>query len=201
MVEQARSLDTTGDRIADARGLKAFSAGTFHLVFRVSLRQHCGFCDENQNESPQPLYGLGEIGIIGWLLIKGAKDEAWTSQRPDLGAMMEWNREPSPRSLARVAGLLQLLEAGTSTFGQVIVREKLFVSGNAAATAANVLGHEPLFWTGFAFSLIGVVFHIAWTLALYDLFKPVSRRVSLFAAFVMLVGCAIQAMSCLLCLV
>jgi hypothetical protein len=26
--------------------------------------------------SAAPLYGLGEIGIIGWLLVKGAKDEA-----------------------------------------------------------------------------------------------------------------------------
>ena len=43
-----------------------------------------------------------------------------------------------------------------------------------------------------------MVFHIAWALLLYDLFKPVSRRVSLFAAFVILVGCAIQALTSVL---
>jgi hypothetical protein len=97
-----------------------------------------------------------------------------------------------------MAGVSQLLEAITATFGQVIVLDRLVVSGNAAATAANILGHERLFWLGFASSLIGVVFHIGWVLLLYDLLKPVNRRLSLFAMFVILVGCAIQALTTLL---
>jgi hypothetical protein len=97
-----------------------------------------------------------------------------------------------------MAGVCQLLEGTTATFGQVIVRGSLVVFGNAAATAANILAHERLFWLGFASSVIGVVFHIAWALLLYDLFKPVNRRVSLFAAFVILVGCAIQALTSVL---
>src|SRR5262249_4603292 len=40
-----------------------------------------------------------------------------------------------------------------------------------------------------------VICHLAWALATYDLFKPVSRRISLFAVFVILVGCAIQAVT------
>ena len=106
--------------------------------------------------------------------------------------------EASPRSLARMAGVFQLLEALTATFGQVIVLGRLVVAGNAAATAVNILGHERLFWVGFASCLIGVVFHIAWALLLYDLLKPVNRRLSLFAVFVILVGCAIQAVTSLL---
>jgi hypothetical protein len=97
-----------------------------------------------------------------------------------------------------MAGVFQLLEALTATFGQVIVLDRLFVSGNAAATAANILGHERLFRLGFASSLIGVVCHIAWAVLLYDLLKPVNRRLSLFAVFVILVGCAIQALTSLL---
>jgi len=91
-----------------------------------------------------------------------------------------------------------MLEGTTATFGQVIVLGSLVVFRNAAATAGNILAHERLFWLGFASSVIGVVFHIAWALLLYDLFKPVSRRVSLFAAFVILVGCAIQALTSVL---
>jgi hypothetical protein len=106
--------------------------------------------------------------------------------------------EASPRSLARMAGVFQLLEALTATFGQVIVLDRLVISGNAAATAANILGHERLYWLGFASSLIGVVFHLAWALLLYDLLKPVNRRLSLLALFVILVGCAIQALTSLL---
>ena len=112
--------------------------------------------------------------------------------------MTERITETSPRSLARMAGAFQLLEALTATFGQVIVLDRLFVSGNAAATAANILGHERLFRLGFASSLIGVVCHIAWAVLLYDLLKPVNRRLSLFAVFVILVGCAIQALTSLL---
>jgi hypothetical protein len=109
--------------------------------------------------------------------------------------MMERILEPSPRFKARMAGVCQLLEALTATFGQVIVRDKLVVAGNAAATAANILGHEPLFWLGFASSLIGVAFHIAWAALMYELLKPVNRSLSLLAMFVILVGCAIQALT------
>lgn len=105
--------------------------------------------------------------------------------------------ETSPRSLARLAGLFQFLEGLTATFGEVIVLGKLIVSGNAPATAANIQGHEQLFWLGFASSVIGVGFHLAWALLIYDLFKPVNRRVSLYAVFAILVGCAIQALTIL----
>jgi hypothetical protein len=104
----------------------------------------------------------------------------------------------SPRFTARMAGVFQFLEGLTATSGQVVIRGALIVSGNAAATAANILGRERLFWLGFASSVIGVVFHIAWALLLYDLFKVVNRRVSLFALFVILVGCAVQALTSVL---
>ena len=106
--------------------------------------------------------------------------------------------ERSPRSVARMAGVFQALEGTTATYGQVIVLGKLSVHGNAAVTAADIFGHKPLFWVGFASSVIGVVCHLAWALLLYELFKPVNRRVSLFAMFVMLVGCAIQALTSVL---
>ena len=106
--------------------------------------------------------------------------------------------EASPRFKARMAGACQLLEALTSGFGQVIVLDRLVVLDNAAATAANILGHERLFWLGFASSLIGVAFHITWALLMYVLLKPVNRSLSLLAAFVILVGCAIQALTSLL---
>jgi len=104
----------------------------------------------------------------------------------------------SPRSLARMAGVFQALEGTTATYGQVIVLGKLLVYGDAATTAANILGHRPLFWVGFASSGIGVVCHLAWALLLFDLFKPVNRRVSLFGLLIMIVGCAIQALTAVL---
>ena len=67
-----------------------------------------------------------------------------------------------------------------------------------AATATSILGHSRLFWTGFVLSAAGVAFHIIWTLLFYYLFRPVSRKIALLAAFVMLVGCTIQAVTALL---
>ena len=112
--------------------------------------------------------------------------------------VMERAAEASPRLKARMAGVFEALEGLTATFGQVIVLGRLIVSGDAAATAANILGHERLFRLGFASSLIGVAFHIAWALLFYELLKPVNRSVSRFAVFVILVGCAIQALTSLL---
>src|SRR6202049_1655670 len=112
--------------------------------------------------------------------------------------MMERIAEASPRFKARMAGVSHLLEAVMATFGQVIVLGRLVVSGNAAATAANIMGHEQLFWLGFASSLMGVAFHIAWALLMYVLLKPVNRSLSLLAAFFSLVACAMQALTSLL---
>jgi len=110
------------------------------------------------------------------------------------GRITEWQ----PRFKARVAGVCEALEGLTSSAGQVFILGRLVVTGNAAATAANILGHERLFRVGFALSVIGVAFHIAWVVLFYDLFKPVGRRLSLLAAFVGLVVCAMQAVTCLL---
>jgi uncharacterized protein DUF4386 len=71
----------------------------------------------------------------------------------------------------------------------------LVVSGDAAATANNILAHQSLFRVGFAVNLIATALYIAVTALFYELFKPVNRSLSLLAAFFSLVGCAIQAFS------
>jgi hypothetical protein len=114
------------------------------------------------------------------------------------GGKVERLPDMSPRFLARIAGVCQLLEAITATFGQVIVLGRLAVSGNAAATAANIVGHERLYWWGFGSSILAVLLHVAWAFLMYELLKPVNRRVSLFALFVMLMGCAMLAVTGLL---
>lgn len=89
--------------------------------------------------------------------------------------------------------MCQLLEAITATFGNVIVLGRLVIPGNAAATAANVLNHPGLLWWGYGFSLVGVGLHTALAFLFYDLFRHVNRRLSMFAAFMLLVVCATQA--------
>ena len=112
--------------------------------------------------------------------------------------MTQKAKEWSPKAKARLAGVFEALEGFTSAWGQVTVLGQLIVVGNAAATAANILKHETLFRLGFASSLFGVMFHLAWAFLFYQLFRPVNRSVSFCALLVILVGCAIQAVTALL---
>jgi len=111
---------------------------------------------------------------------------------------MESSPDVSPRFLARMAGVCQLLEAITATLGQVIIPHRLAVTDNPAATAANILGNARLYLCGFASSVLAVIFHVAWAFLMYDLLKPLHRRIATFATFVMLMGCAMLAVTGLL---
>lgn len=102
--------------------------------------------------------------------------------------------EASPRSKARTAGFFYLLVFLTG--GAVLSAGRgLVISGDAAATAANILAHESLFRLVFAADLLVTAFYVVVTALFYDLFRPVNRSLSLLAAFFSLVGCAIGAAS------
>lgn len=103
----------------------------------------------------------------------------------------------SPRFMARLAGVFFLLEGQSSVFGQMVIPGQFIVTGDAAATAANILGNEALFQLGVTLALLSVAFHIAWVALFYLLFKPVSQPLSLLAAFVGLISIALQAASVL----
>ena len=103
--------------------------------------------------------------------------------------------ETSPSFKARTAGAFWLTTAVTSSFAAFVLG-RVLVSGDAAATTANVLANEALFRSGTAANLIATACYVVATLLVYELLKPVSRTVSLLAAFFSLVGCAIGALSC-----
>src|SRR5215467_13955537 len=112
--------------------------------------------------------------------------------------MTEKTKEWSPKAKARLAGVFEALEGFTSSWGQVTVLGRLMVVGNAAATAANILQHETLFRWGFTSSLLAVAFHLGWGFLFYQLFRPVNRSVSFCAVLVILIVCALQAVTALL---
>ena len=106
--------------------------------------------------------------------------------------MMERIAEASPHPGARIIGVVYLLYFLTAVLGEFFLKG-LVVSGDATATANNILAHQPLFRLGLATGMIATAFYIAVTALFYDLFKPVNRSLSLLAAFFSLVGCAISA--------
>jgi hypothetical protein len=75
---------------------------------------------------------------------------------------------------ARVAGLLYL-SLLTSPLRLIYIPSKLFVPGNAAATAANIAAHETLFRLGIVSDLFSATMLIFLMLALYRLFKGVDQ--------------------------
>jgi hypothetical protein len=94
---------------------------------------------------------------------------------------------------ARIAGVLFLLSLVAGGFGEAYVPSKLMVSGDAAATAANVRNLDFLYRLGFAAFLIESLCDITLALILYALLKPVSKELSLLAAFFGLIGTALFA--------
>ena len=88
---------------------------------------------------------------------------------------------------ARAAGVLFLISLIAGGFGEAYVPSKI-LSGNAAATAANIRTFDFLFRLGFAGFLIESLCDVALALVLYALLKPVNRQLSLLAAFFGLVG-------------
>ncbi len=79
------------------------------------------------------------------------------------------------KKTARVAGLLYLLVVLTGPFVLIYVPGKLFVPGDATATASNILAHEWLFRAHIVVGLVSELFFILVVLALYRLLKSVSE--------------------------
>ena len=82
---------------------------------------------------------------------------------------------------ARIAGLLYLVVAICGGFAQV-VRTSLVESGNAAATAQNILDSEFLFRVGFSSDIIAFTAEIALAVVFYALFRPVSKTLAIVSA-------------------
>src|SRR5882672_2023749 len=94
---------------------------------------------------------------------------------------------------ARVAGVLFLLSMVAGGFGEAYVPSKLIVSGDAAATVANLKNFDFLYRLGFAAFMVESLCDITLALILYALLKPVSKELSLLAAFFGLIGTALFA--------
>ncbi len=85
--------------------------------------------------------------------------------------VLERVSEPSPRLMARIAGVFYLLNILTGSLA-------IFFAARGHVAWAN------------AVNLAATACYIAVTLLFYEMFKPVSRSLSLIAAFLSLLGCA-----------
>ncbi len=77
------------------------------------------------------------------------------------------------RRFARLAGLLYLLVVVFGVLAHVVVRGRLYIPGDAAATAANLAAHPALFRLGFVADLAMATFLLLTAMALYRLLRHV----------------------------
>ena len=85
----------------------------------------------------------------------------------------------SPKTLARIGGALYVFIIVAGIFGELFVRNALIVSGDAAATAANIAAHEGLWRLGIAGDLLMHVADLPLLVIFYVLMRPVNRDLAL----------------------
>lgn len=91
--------------------------------------------------------------------------------------------ETSPLIYVRSAGVLYLLITVAAVIAHFYVPSQLIVSGDAAATASNIMASEWLFRIGgIGSELVVLLSEIVLSVLLYVLLKPVSKTLSLVAA-------------------
>jgi len=84
----------------------------------------------------------------------------------------------SPKRLARIAGVLYLFLAIFGGFAQGFLEPKMYVVGDAVATAGNVLANAGLVRLGVVSELLGQTFFVFLALTLYVLLKHVHPGVA-----------------------
>ena len=107
--------------------------------------------------------------------------------------MEEHQVEASPRVLSRIGGVLYLIIIVLGLFGQAFIRDRIIVSGDATATAANIRSLEALWRFGIAAELVLLMCAVGLTLIFFVLLRRVSRDLTLLAVFFNLVAIAVEA--------
>jgi len=101
--------------------------------------------------------------------------------------------EMSPLLQARLAGGFYLINILTGVFAIIFVRAALFVPGDAAATAANIMAHPMRFRLGFVAEIITCLTNIPLAVLFYNLFKVVDKNMARADVFLNLIGTSIEA--------
>ncbi|MDH6195940.1 hypothetical protein M2272_002580 [Mycobacterium frederiksbergense] len=102
----------------------------------------------------------------------------------------------TPKALATIAGCLYLTSAVLTIFAGV-VNARTVVSGNAAATTANIETSVTLFRIGFVSELVGATAFLATGMALYLLLKHVNQMAAAAMVTIVAVSVAVQSSSLL----
>jgi hypothetical protein len=98
---------------------------------------------------------------------------------------------PSPKRIARIAGVLYLLNGLASGFSFAYVTGKVYVPGSAARTASNVVANSGLVRLGVVADLFQATVWLFLALTLYVLLKHVHQTAATAMVVLVAVGAAI----------
>jgi hypothetical protein len=101
----------------------------------------------------------------------------------------------SPQIYARLGGVLYLLIIVLGAFSEGFAMNTLIVSGNAAATAGNILASRGLWSAAVAADLLIPVMAVVGVWISYELLRPVSNTLILLDVFLTLVSLSVEAVS------
>jgi hypothetical protein len=83
---------------------------------------------------------------------------------------------PSKKNTARLAGIFFLLMVVFGIGAEILFRQKIFVDGDAASTASNILSNGLLYRTGIVSDLLMSLCYLITALILYKLLSSVNKN-------------------------
>ena len=84
----------------------------------------------------------------------------------------------NPKKTARIAGLFFLSMVVFGLFSEIFVRQKLIVTGDAVATASNILSNAFLYRLGIASDILMSLSYLFTSFALYCLLVSVNKKIA-----------------------
>lgn len=85
----------------------------------------------------------------------------------------------TPRQLARISGVFYLICIASGVFAELVVRAKLIVPNDAAATASNIMASATLYRMGFFADFAALTAGMIIAVIFYRLLKPLSPTLAL----------------------
>jgi Domain of unknown function (DUF4386) len=101
---------------------------------------------------------------------------------PLLPAPPETNATRTVRNAAMTAGVALLLMSALAGFGKFVALDGLVTPGNATQTATDIAASDGLFRLGIVSMFLVIVLDIVVAWALYRVFSPVNKGISMLAA-------------------
>lgn len=103
----------------------------------------------------------------------------------------------APKRTARRAGMLYLVLIVTGAFAHLVVRARVHVPGDAAATAEAIVANEALFRVGFVADLVMATSFLLVAVALYRLLHHVHEDAARFMVVLVAISVAIISLNLL----